>query len=160
VPDHPPPVPGQVLRHFTVAVFVVHRGQVLLHYHRKLAKWLPPGGHIEENELPDAAAVREVLEETGVIARLVGARGLPIDEPRQLVLPAGIQLERIYAGHEHVDLVYFAVPDPDDPHAAEIDPQLGKQDQVGWYPATALDGLGASDEIQAWARRAVDEVQG
>jgi ADP-ribose pyrophosphatase YjhB (NUDIX family) len=33
---------------------------VLLVYHRKLAMWLPPGGHVEPNELPDDAAVREV----------------------------------------------------------------------------------------------------
>src|ERR1700716_1212139 len=105
-----------MLRHFTVAVFVVHNGRVLLHYHRKLGKWLPPGGHIEDNELPDEAAVREVLEETGTRARLVGGRGLPIDfEPRQLVVPAGVQIETIYEGHEHIDLVYFAVPDPADP---------------------------------------------
>jgi len=158
VPAHPPTEPGQVLRHFTVAVFVVHAGQVLLHYHRKLGKWLPPGGHVEDNELPDDAAVREVFEETGVRAHLVGARGLPIDDPRQLVLPAGLQVENIYPGHEHIDLVYFAVPDPDAAQAAHIDARLAKRDQVGWYAAAALNGLGATTEIQAWARRALDAI--
>jgi 8-oxo-dGTP pyrophosphatase MutT (NUDIX family) len=158
MPAHPPGQPGQILRHFTVAVFVVNAGAVLLHYHRKLGKWLPPGGHIEDDELPDDAAVREVLEETGIQARLVGQRGLPIDEPRQLVVPAGVQVERIYPGHEHVDLVYFAVPDPDASESAVIDPLLAERDQVGWYPAAALAALGASDEIQAWARRALDAI--
>ena len=60
----------QTGRHFTVAVFVVWEGKVLLHRHRKLGMWLPPGGHIEENELPDEAAVREVLEEVGCRARI------------------------------------------------------------------------------------------
>ncbi len=58
-------------REFTVAVFVVHRDRVLLHYHRKLNMWLPPGGHIEPNELPDDAALREVAEETGLRCRLL-----------------------------------------------------------------------------------------
>src|SRR5437660_12433601 len=124
MPEHPPIPPGQLLRHFTVAVFVVHHERVLLHYHRKLGKWLPPGGHIEDNELPDDAAVREVLEETGIRARLVGGRGLPISRPVQLVVPAGIQVESIYPGHEHIDLVYFARPEPDDVTAAEVDPAL------------------------------------
>ena len=31
---------------------------MLLHHHRKLGMWLPPGGHIEEGELSDEAAVR------------------------------------------------------------------------------------------------------
>src|SRR2546423_85721 len=133
MPEHPPTEPGQVLRHFTVAVFVVHEGRVLLHYHRKLGKWLPPGGHIEENELPDAAAVREVLEETGPRAELVGRRGLPMGDPAQLVVPAGVQVERIYPGHEHIDLVYFARPEPEDVSAAEVDPALAESDSVGWY---------------------------
>jgi 8-oxo-dGTP pyrophosphatase MutT (NUDIX family) len=158
VPEHPPIPPGHVLRHFTVAVFVVHEQRVLLHYHRKLGKWLPPGGHVEDNELPDAAAVREVREETGIRARLCGPHGLPIDEPRQLVVPAGVQVEHIYPGHEHIDLVYFAQPEPDDVRAAEIDPRLAESDRVGWYAAEDLADLGANDEIQAWARRALDEI--
>jgi 8-oxo-dGTP pyrophosphatase MutT (NUDIX family) len=158
MPEHPPIEPGNVLRHFTVAVFVVHDRRVLLHYHRKLSRWLPPGGHIEDDELPDEAAVREVLEETGIHAQLVGARGLPIDDPRQLVVPAGVQVERIYPGHEHIDLVYFAHPDPDHLSAAEVDPTLAESDQVAWYAVSDLARLGASDEIQAWARRALDAL--
>jgi 8-oxo-dGTP pyrophosphatase MutT (NUDIX family) len=157
VPDHPPVAPGEVLRHFTVAVFVVHDGRVLLHYHRKLGKWLPPGGHIEDNELPDDAAVREVLEETGIDVQLVGPYGLaepPVDAPHQLIVPAGIQVEPIYPGHQHIDLVYFAVP----VGAAEIDAQLAASDQVAWYAAADLAGLGATEEIQAWARRALDAL--
>src|SRR5262245_62111816 len=131
MPSHEPS-PSGMLRHFTVAVFVVHQKRVLLHYHRKLGKWLPPGGHIEDNELPDDAARREVLEESGVRVRLVGARGLVTDYLTQLVVPAGVQVEDIYPGHQHIDLVYFAEPDPaDDPRAADIDPQLAAQDQVG-----------------------------
>ena len=158
MPEHPPVAPGEILRHFTVAVFVVHRERVLLHYHRKLGKWLPPGGHVEANELPDDAALREVLEETGVRARLVGGRGLSVDEPLQLVVPAGIQVERIYPGHEHIDLVYFACPDPDDVSAVEVDPRLAESDQVGWYAADQLERLGATDEIRAWAARALDAL--
>lgn len=160
MPEHPPVGPGQVLRHFTVAVFVVHGGHVLLHYHRKLGKWLPPGGHIEANELPDEAAVREVVEETGIRAQLVGGHGLPanVAAPRQLVIPAGIQLENIYPGHQHIDLVYFARPAADEPRTVEVDPRLAAADRVGWYELSELAGLGVDDEIQAWSRRALDAL--
>jgi ADP-ribose pyrophosphatase YjhB (NUDIX family) len=159
MPDHAPPRAGGTLRHFTVAVFVVHAERVLLHYHRKLGKWLPPGGHVEDNELPDHAARREVLEETGFRVRLIGGRGLEISEPAQLVVPAGIQVEDIYPGHQHIDLVYFALLAAEDADAGIIDPRLVARDRVGWYAPADLVALGASAEIVAWAERALIELR-
>ncbi|MGC4192727.1 MAG: NUDIX domain-containing protein [Thermomicrobiales bacterium] len=138
-------------RDFTVAVFVVWRGHVVLHWHRRLGRWLPPGGHIEPNELPDEAAVREVWEETGLRIRLVGERGLPIDypgQPRQLIRPEGIQLEDIGPDHQHVDLVYFAEPDG----ASEALPPLDHG--ARWVARDALAGMDLTDEIRAWLVRA------
>src|SRR2546421_11925474 len=41
--------------------------RVLLVHHRRLDRWLLPGGHVEpEDATIDAAAAREVLEETGL----------------------------------------------------------------------------------------------
>ena len=55
--------------HFTASAFVVDPAGVglLLIFHRKLTRWLQPGGHIEaaDNDLL-AAARREVGEETGL----------------------------------------------------------------------------------------------
>src|SRR3712207_9577083 len=98
-------------RHFTVAVFVVSEGKVLLHRHRKLGMWLPPGGHIERDELPDDAAVREVFEETGIRVELVGEKREDVSDPVQLRRPAGGQLENIGPGHTHANLTSFAKPD-------------------------------------------------
>ena len=39
---------------------------MLLIKHKKLGRWLQPGGHIESFENPAEAAIREVLEETGI----------------------------------------------------------------------------------------------
>ena len=44
---------------FTVAIFVVHEGRVLVIHHRKLDRWLPLGGHIELDEDPEQAALRD-----------------------------------------------------------------------------------------------------
>ena len=90
--------PDGITKHFTVAVFVVHEGHVLLHPHPKVGLWLPPGGHIEPHELPDDAARRETLEETGLEVVLVGAQGIEHDapgSPRQLLRPEGVQVEDI-----------------------------------------------------------------
>ena len=144
----------EVTRDFTVAVFVVDRGRVLLHQHRKLGKWLPPGGHIEPNELPDVAALREVAEEAGIAIRLAGGRGLPRDypgQPVQLVVPAGIQVEFIAEGHEHIDLIYFAVP---------VDPDAAIDAAFCWLSPEELATHPVTDEIRDWCERAVREVAG
>lgn len=139
-------------RDFTVAVFVVHDGAVLLHYHRKLNRWLPPGGHIEPNELPDEAAVREVFEETGVNATLVGDTSIDVDapdQPRQLCRPAGIQLADIRPGHQHIDLVYLATGEP-----------VERRDGVGWFRPDEWGPLALTDEVAAWCILAVERLGG
>ena len=137
-------------RHFTVAVFVVRDGKVLLHWHRKLGMWLPPGGHIERDELPDEAAVREVLEESGVEVELVGERREDVEDPVQLHRPAGVQLENIGPGHQHIDLIYFARPKGTfsirDEYAA---------DRVGWYAQEDWDGMAVNAEVRGWSERAL-----
>jgi 8-oxo-dGTP pyrophosphatase MutT (NUDIX family) len=142
----------ELTRDFTVVVFVIDRGHVLLHRHLKLGLWLPPGGHIEPNELPDEAALREVREEAGIDVALTGGRGLNRDlpdEPRQLVRPEGIQLELISPGHEHIDLIYFARPMADGEALPEVLP--GMQ----WVDEDGLGRLDITDEVAAWSRKAL-----
>lgn len=142
-----------VTRDFTVAVFVVHRSRLVLLPHRKLSRWLPPGGHIEPHELPDDAARREVLEETGLSVRLRGAVGIDIsaaDQPRQLIRPEGIQVETIGPGHEHIDLIYFASPIDTD---GESWPHL--IDGGRWFSREELDRLDLTDEVIAWCERSL-----
>ncbi len=133
-------------RDFTVAVFVVHDGRVLLHWHQKLQRWLPPGGHIEPHELPDEAAVREVFEETGVTATLLGRDDYveSTGDPHRLCRPAGIQLESIGAGHEHIDLIYFATGEP-----------AAAMPDVGWYCPHEWAELALTPEVISWCERSL-----
>lgn len=138
-------------RDFTVAVFVLHCEHVILHPHRKLGIWLPPGGHIEPNELPDDAAIREVAEEAGIVVELLGERGIPADypdQPVQLVRPEGIQLEQIGPGHQHIDLIYFARPRERDngmPALAE---------GMTWVAAADLHRIPVTAEVRDWCAKA------
>ena len=50
-----------LVRHFTSTGFVIQDGATLLHWHAKVKAWLPPGGHIMNNEDPVQAVLREVL---------------------------------------------------------------------------------------------------
>lgn len=96
---------------FTVAIFVVHEGKVLLIHHRQLDKWLPLGGHIELDEDPEQAALREAREESGLEVELVGERP-PTSGPgvRALIAPKFLDIHRINDTHQHIGLMYWARP--------------------------------------------------
>jgi 8-oxo-dGTP pyrophosphatase MutT (NUDIX family) len=139
-------------RDLAVSTFVVWRAQVLLHRHALLGLWLPCGGHVEPDELPDDAAVREVEEESGVRVRLVGDHPIDAPGPRPLTRPRGVQLEAIAPGHEHVDLVYLGVP------IEPYDGALGSDPTLGWYDAGRLAELPLTPEIRAWSLLALLEL--
>lgn len=58
----------QLLGHVTASAWVVDSdtASVLLIHHRKLDRWLQPGGHVDGDADTLAAAQREVAEETGL----------------------------------------------------------------------------------------------
>ena len=102
-------------RHFTVTGFVVDGERTLLHWHKKLGIWLPPGGHIDANEDPVQAVLREVREETGIIAEVVpGGRTYTFTNVQSLPAPISIIVADVAIDgeepHQHIDLSYAVQP--------------------------------------------------
>ena len=109
-PQGPSPA-RRTRRHFTASAFVAWEGRVLLLLHRSKHLWLPPGGHVEPDEEPAAAAVREAWEETGLRVEITSAPAPP-GERRALPRPEAVLQVEVEPGHIHLDLVYFARPVP------------------------------------------------
>jgi 8-oxo-dGTP pyrophosphatase MutT (NUDIX family) len=144
---------------FTVAIFVVEDDKVLLIHHRRLGKWLPLGGHIELDEDPEAAALREAKEESGLDVALAGERPPTTgDGTRALLAPRFLDIHRISQTHEHIGLIYWARPKGGQLALAErehhdirwctradmarLEPPLDRA--VEWYCLKALEEVGAS----------------
>jgi 8-oxo-dGTP pyrophosphatase MutT (NUDIX family) len=60
-----PAIPDKHLAVYCVPLDMLE-GRVLLGYHLAANMWLPPGGHVETNEHPTDAAMREYAEELGI----------------------------------------------------------------------------------------------
>lgn len=128
----------ETTRHFVATVYVVNDGATLLHEHRKLGLWLPPGGHLERDELPHEAALREAREETGLEVELLRQHD-DVRSPtvRSLPEPAHLLLEDIDVfedgvAHQHVDLVYYGRAG-----SRELDPADGERTAEAWEWITA-----------------------
>jgi len=132
--------------HFTASGFVVSpdRQSLLLVHHTKLGKWLQPGGHLELDDRDvDAAARREVVEETGVSD--LGSLGLvDIDVhrfPKRGDEPA----------HDHLDVRFGFVAG-----SAEATAGQGTT-EVGWFPLGEVAGWEERPSLSRPARKLLGE---
>jgi 8-oxo-dGTP pyrophosphatase MutT (NUDIX family) len=157
---------------FTVAIFVVHDGKILLIHHRKLDKWLPLGGHIELEEDPEQAALREAREESGLDVELLGERP-PTTSPgtRALIAPRFLDIHRISATHEHIGLIYWARPivaqasslcvsDDHRQDACATTLAAAEHHDIRWCRLEDLDILSPpmSDAVKWYCRTAIAEI--
>ncbi len=80
----------------TVCAWAVDQDRVLLVQHKKLGMWLAPGGHVEENELPHQAAIREFKEETGLDCTILSPNSSFVSESTEyLPLPMFCNLHTV-----------------------------------------------------------------
>lgn len=141
---------------FTVEVFIVSRGTILLHKHQKLGKWLSIGGHIELDEDPVQASHREVKEEMGIGIDLIAATEGGQFEGGAQDLPAPMYLNRnqITETHDHITFVYFARP-----HSTQVKPEDGITDWR-WFTRREVeqndDRIPA--DIQWYSLRAIETI--
>src|SRR5258708_747044 len=123
---------------FTVGVYIVYQDKVLLRMHEKYHIWLPPGGHIELDEDPNEAAIREVKEEVGLDVELWNGNqklSYQDDKERELIPPISLSRQQISPTHEHLDHLYFGTSKTD-----VVVPE-SPTDEWRWLKKDELDSL-------------------
>src|SRR5438132_8630559 len=141
---------------FTVAIFVVHEGKVLLIHHRKLDQWLPLGGHIELDENPEQAALREAREESGFEVELLGERPPTTGAgTRALITPRFLDIHRITDTHEHIGMIYWARP-----RNGSLALAAAEHHDIRWCSHDDLNALEPrmSDAVKWYCRKAIEEI--
>ena len=139
---------------FTVEAFIVHNNRVLLRKHDKYKLWLGVGGHIERDEDPIEAILREVKEEVGLSVNVIGTvPQFDIQNYKELVPPAFLNRHRISPTHEHVTLIYFASSDSD----TIMQQEKEISDDCKWFSAEELAGTvdTLTDSVRHYAQAAL-----
>lgn len=142
--------PGE--KHCAASVYILTREEpkrVLLVHHNKFKKWLAPGGHVEQEENPYEAAIREVREETGLdiaahLPPLVDIDG----SARYLPLPTYFLEEDIPAfgntpAHVHIDFIYTV----EIPHA-EVVHDANESLGIGWFTYDEMLELETFEDVR------------
>jgi 8-oxo-dGTP pyrophosphatase MutT (NUDIX family) len=142
---------------FTSEVFIVYRNKVLLRMHDKYRKWLSVGGHIELDEDPNEAAIREVKEEVGIDVSLwSGNQKFFIDKPdvKEIVPPVFLNRHRVSDTHEHVTFIYFALSDSD--NLTLSDDEISAE--CRWFTKSELETIELAPNIRCYASLALDTL--
>ncbi len=144
---------------FTAEVFIVHRHRVLLRLHDKYKLWLSVGGHIELDEDPTEAAIREVKEEVGLDITLVGEIFQTEPEKagyKELLPPRFLNRHRINETHEHITFVYFGKSESDNVVVSGDD----RSDEWKWFTLQDLDDplYALQPSIKYYAQQALEKL--
>ncbi len=134
----------------TATTYIIDKTKkrLLLHLHKKFAELYPLGGHIEPNELPHEAALREVKEESGLDVTLFSP-----DDTDSFILPCPLFLlhENQNKPVKNLDFVFVAfLKDGTDP-VADISPHAGESNKscFFWADKTEINsGKLARDGIE------------
>jgi 8-oxo-dGTP pyrophosphatase MutT (NUDIX family) len=141
---------------FCAEVFIVHNNKVLLRKHDKLGIWLGVGGHIELDEDPNQAAIREVKEEVGLDVELYNPTNLHKRENfKELIPPKHINRHKINDTHEHIALVYFAKANTDQLVLSKIE----VTEDCKWLTKEELNDLNLNKDIKKYAIHALELLQ-
>lgn len=136
-----------------VAGFPVRDDETLLVFHRKLERWLPPGGHIETNETPDQAVKRELREELDIEVELFPYNNLDVTDAvkRNLAQPFHVNVHSV-GDHDHCTFFYLCRPT-----SSEFDPKRDEVEQAGWFSAAELESDRVPDDVEDLGKLAIEQ---
>lgn len=143
---------------FTVEVFIVYNNKVLLRKHDKYKFWLSVGGHIELEENPNQAAIREVKEEVGLDIKLYDKNQLYQENSQdyqELIPPVFLNTNRITETHEHITLSYFANSETDQIQQGENE----VSEDCRWFSKEELVTLeNIPENVRFYAQKALETL--
>ncbi len=141
-----------MLKQFSATVYVVNKidgeARVLLHLHKKHNHWYGLGGHVEENEDPIEAAIREAKEEAGIDVTIFSDHPLKnFVHTQELAAPVLLMDQDINGDHRHIDCIYFGTtPDPS---------KVAMREEFRWCSQSDLDAMVLQEDTRYIVKEAM-----
>ena len=142
---------------FTVEVFIVYKNKVLLRMHDKFHNWISVGGHIELDEDPIEAVIREVKEEVGLEVKLIGTKPPIKNEShyKHIIPPRYLGVHQVDDVHRHVILIYFAKASTDIVSKSTMEHERA---ETRWVTKEELKDMKLFPNILFYAEEALKEL--
>lgn len=149
-------VPESADRDFVAGAFIIKNSKVLFLRHKKYGIWLQPGGHVEERETPDEAAIRETMEEVGLEVEILEKFRPDTsfeNKSEDLPQPFNINLHQIEKSHWHLDFQYLTRP------VDKIDEKEYSDEDMKWFSKDELENedLNMPENARITALKALKE---
>lgn len=137
-------------KHFSATVYVISviegEPRVLLHLHKKHNAWYGLGGHVEENEDPAEAAIREAKEEAGIKVKLLSNPLHRFTYADELPSPILMFDQNINNDHRHIDCIYVGTT-TDEIHMKE---------PYKWFSKEDLESSDLQEDTRYIAKKALE----
>lgn len=154
-------------RHMVASVIVISKfnneWKVLMIKHKKLMKWVVPGGHIELNETPIDAAKREVLEETALEKiNFLSFMHKKIDDfenvkwelPPEFCFIEKIPKNSKEESHEHIDYIYVAIV-----NSCDVKLNSNEADDIKWFSVDELNCVDVFSMTKYCSVRVIENIE-
>ncbi|MFD2574127.1 NUDIX hydrolase [Spirosoma soli] len=138
-----------LIGHITGSAWIVSpdRERVLLIHHRKLDRWLQPGGHADGDPDVAAVALREAQEETGLTSLKL------VEDQKQNPSIFDVDVHTIPARgevpeHLHYDIRFLLEADPEEPFGFSEEIK-----NISWLTLLDVNNLDSSESILRMCRK-------
>ena len=139
-----------MIKHFSATCYVVRvvggEPKVLLHLHKKHNNWYGLGGHVESDEDPVAAAIREAKEEAGINVTILPSKKLHhFKHADEVSPPLFIFDQEIDGAHRHIDCIYVGTTKG----------EVKMAEQYKWFSVGDLDSADLQEDTRYIAKEAI-----
>ncbi len=141
--------PTQRKLQIVVGAYIFNADKVLLIHHKKLDMWLPVGGHIEQNETPDAAVLREAKEEVNLDIEIICTDETPEcgNMTPKLATPFHVNVHSV-GDHDHCCLFYVCKVKNQN---AEVQTSARELKSFEWFSKEQLNDARIPEDVKAIA---------